>query len=277
MQNLTIKTPAKINIGLNVVGQRPDGFHNIETVFYPIKLYDEITISSGDKFAFECKGNTQIDKEDNTVVKAVGLLEKECGIKFNISINLKKNIPAGAGMGGGSSDGAAVLNALNKMFDLNLKLKHISELALNLGSDVPFFLNPVPSFAVSRGEKLRPIKLKVHSPILIVNPGIHISTKWAYENMLYQNNHTNLLNLMDHETVDWDVLKRKVSNDFEDVVFDKYEEVKKVKELLYDFGASIALMTGSGSTIFGIFSDNNSAENAQKRLPSHYFTFINKA
>ena len=274
MNKLEIKAPAKINIGLKVTGKRSDGYHNIETVFYPVSLFDVITITHSDKFSFRCAGNIELNNSENSAVKAVRLLEEKYGQKFNISVELEKNIPVGAGMGGGSSDGAAVLLALNEFFKLELSSSQLSELALLLGSDVPFFIHPFPSFAASRGENLTPIKLDIPFPILIVNPGIHISTKWAYENIEFNSKSSGFFQILDKENIDFNSLKNIISNDFENVVFGKYEEIRGIKEELYECGASFSLMTGSGSTIFGIFKNMQDAVNASNKFPENYFTFI---
>lgn len=274
MKKLEINAPAKINIGLNILSKRNDGFHNIETVFYPINLFDVLIFTQSDHFSFTCSNPEVTSSGNNSVLKAIELLEKYSGKKINVEVNLKKNIPIGAGMGGGSSDAAGTLLAMNEFFSLGLNEQKLMELALEIGSDVPFFIKPFASFAESRGEKLTLIKLNITFPILIVNPGIHVSTKWAYENIKPERNEISLKEILDKDEIDFTSINNSVVNDFEDVVFQKHPEIKEVKDLLYKSGALFSLMTGSGSTVFGIFKDMKIIRKVIKKLPSNYFTFI---
>jgi 4-diphosphocytidyl-2-C-methyl-D-erythritol kinase len=274
MENIKIKTPAKINLGLNITGKRPDGYHNIETVFYPVNLFDNITIELSDELSIESNNSNLVEEDGNSLIKAVRILEKETGKKLNVKIYLEKNIPIGAGMGGGTSDGAAMLSALNNLFSLKFDMNKLRELALQIGSDAPYFINPVPSVAQSRGEELREIKFYIPFPIVIINPGIHISTKWAYENLLANLQHESILKISDWDKIDIGELKDMLTNDFEKVVFPEYPEIEGIKNKLYDLGAVFSLMTGSGSTVFGIFNDMTSAENALAEFPAKYFRCI---
>ncbi len=276
MKIIKIKTPAKINLGLNIIGKRPDGFHNIETFFYPIKLYDYLTISLSSSFKFKSNIKSLNSDSNNSIIKAKKILEYFTGEKLNFQVELEKNIPIGAGMGGGSSDGAATLLALNKLFELNITKQKLSELALKIGSDVPYFIDPKPCFAISRGEVIQKLKFNIPFPILIVNPGIHISTKWAYENISSHKPRYHLFNLpltLPNKFVE---LRQLVTNDFEEVVFKKYSEIQKIKDSLYNSGAIFALMTGSGSTVFGIFKNIELAQKAEAKFNKRYFTFIDK-
>ena len=187
MKYIEIKAPAKINIGLNIVEKRKDGYHNLETFFYPIcDLFDVLTFEQSDDFSFNCDVDELNSLEDNLVVKAKTLLEDETNKKLNIKINLQKNIPIGAGLGGGSSDAAATLISLNEMFTLNIPYDRLLELALQLGSDVPFFLKAKPAIGKSRGEILAIKEFEIPKYILLVNPRIHISTKEAFANITPQ-------------------------------------------------------------------------------------------
>ncbi len=271
MTKLTIKTPAKINIGLYITEKRNDGYHNLETFFYPIRLYDEIQFEEADRFSFDTNISSLKTDPTNLIIKAKQAIEKQSGKLFNIKIFLKKNIPIGAGLGGGSSDAAAVLSSLNKLFHLNLSEDVLRNLALQLGSDVPFFLNPVPSFASSRGEVLSPVDFKIDKPILIVNPGIHLSTKWAFGQIKPAKPDFDLRNIASRN---WSSIKEKIKNDFEEPVFAEHIEIKKIKDLMYNYGAELAMMTGSGSTVFGIFEDMESAVKTKNQFNNNYFTFI---
>lgn len=276
MEKLEIKTPAKINIGLNVIEKRPDGYHNIETIFYPINLFDKLTLYKSDSLKFNCKNNLIREDESNSIIHAIKLLEEESNGKINCLIELEKNIPIGAGMGGGSSDGAAALKAVNELFNLGVSDNRLADLALKIGSDVPFFLKAKSCFAQSRGELMRDLRLKIPLPILVVNPGIHISTRWAYENINPVKPKKSLFEKFNNPINDFKYLKDLVNNDFEDVVFKKFPEIKEIKETLYSNGALFALMTGSGSTVFAIFDGLNNALKAKEKFSGKCFTFIHQ-
>ncbi|MGE5411935.1 MAG: 4-(cytidine 5'-diphospho)-2-C-methyl-D-erythritol kinase, partial [Clostridiales bacterium] len=253
---------------------REDGYHNLETIFYPIyDLYDEMFFMPSDSFILTTD-NEDLNNEDNLIVKAKNLLEDLTGKKINVKIDLKKNIPMGAGMGGGSSDAATTLISLNEMFDLKVDNPTLMRLALKLGSDVPFFIKPKPSFAQSRGEELSLIDFHISLPILIVNPGIHVSTKSAYQNIRPHKSEFNLKNLEHFDLMQSADLVKNVRNDFEDFVFNSFPQVKAIKDEMYKMGAIFSLMTGSGSTVFGIFKDLDEAEKARRCVPEDYFTFI---
>lgn len=274
MDYLEIKAPAKINIGLFVTGKRADGYHNIETVFYPIHdLYDELIFTRLGSFEF-ISDLKEIQNDSNLVVKAKNLLEEKSGKKINVRIELRKKIPMGAGMGGGSSDAAAALVSLNEMFSLNFNLETLRQFALSLGSDVPFFIKPRSAFAESRGEILTMLNLDIPSPILIVNPGIHISTKEAYQNIKIAPVPFDLRMI---ESICWSNIPdciKYITNSFEEYAFNRHPEIEGIKDTMYRSGAKFSLMTGSGSTVFGIFPDIEAAEAARKAFPKDYFTFI---
>ncbi len=274
MEKLIIKAPAKINLGLNIIEKRKDGYHNIETVFYPIRLYDELEIFKSDAFNFKCSNLFMKSDRSNSIIKAKNLLEDETGKKLNCIIYLKKNIPIGAGLGGGSSDAAATLKALKRLYDLKISTKKLTLLAEKIGSDVPFFIKAIPCYASKKGEKIKEMKITLPHPILIVNPGIHISTKWAYENIRPEKPETNLLSIFNSLDINFKIIKNSVRNDFEEIVFNKFPAIGKIKEQLYNYGAMFSLMTGSGSTVYGIFPDLKSAKNAGEKFNKNYFTFI---
>jgi 4-diphosphocytidyl-2-C-methyl-D-erythritol kinase len=273
MEYLEIKAPAKINFGLNIISKRDDGYHNIETIFYPlIDLYDVITFTKSDKFSFT-SDNKKLENSTNLIIKAKDILESEAKNNFNVEIELIKKIPVGAGLGGGSSDAAAALLSLNEMFNLKYETETLKKFSLQLGSDVPFFINPKPSFAEGRGEKINLINFEINQPILIVNPGIHISTKEAYRNITPKKPSFNLSNLFKIDFSNNELLKY-ITNDFEDNVFKTHPKVKEIKDRLYLNGAKFALMSGSGSTVFGIFENIEAAKKAKDTFPTEYFTFI---
>ena len=276
MKSIQIKAPAKINIGLNVISKRIDGFHNLETIFFPLNdLHDLLTFRLSDNFIFRCDCHGLETDSSNLVMKAVDLLQKYTSRKFALEIELKKNIPMGAGLGGGSSDAATTLVSLNELFNLRIEYDTLLQLALELGSDVPFFLRAKPAVGRSRGEILSLVDLQIEKPILVVNPGIHISTKKAFEYIIPKPSGVNLKELVKNNSIDFNICKDVITNDFEKYVFTSYPEIGAIKESMYMDKAEFALMSGSGSTVYGIFNSLNDAEKARSRFPGDYFTFIN--
>ncbi|MBI1939521.1 MAG: 4-(cytidine 5'-diphospho)-2-C-methyl-D-erythritol kinase [Ignavibacteriales bacterium] len=275
MRFIEIKAPAKINIGLFILSKRADGYHNLLTLFYPIHdLFDLLTFERSSAFEFICSEKNIPCDENNLVVKAKSLLEKVSGKSINVKITLDKRIPSQAGLGGGSSDAAAALISLNEMFQLNLKYEQLLELALQLGSDVPFFIKARPAIGRSRGEILQLAALEINEPILIINPGINISTKEAFAKINPHERNFDFTSVIKNGTPDYSLLKEKVTNDFEEHVFELYPEIKRLKEILYTNGALFSLMSGSGSTVYGIFPDVESAERVKELLPKNYFCLI---
>ncbi len=275
MNIIKIKAPAKINIGLYVLSKRNDGYHNILTLFYPVEnLFDEITIEKSGNFSFVCNCAELKDDKSNLVIRAKNLIEKYSGVSINVKIDLIKNIPIGAGLGGGSSDAAAVLKGLNYLFGLKIDLLTLKSLALELGSDVPFFINKNTAVGYSRGEDLQEINFKIRKPILIVNPGIHISTKEAFQNIKPQKKDFDYSKLLQDAEPNYKMMREALSNVFEEYVFGKYKEVSEIKEKMYSNGALFSLMSGSGSTVYGIFENFSEAEKTYKCFPENYFRFI---
>jgi 4-diphosphocytidyl-2-C-methyl-D-erythritol kinase len=275
MDKITVESPSKINLGLNIVRKRSDGYHDLETIFVPLLLSDKITISRSDQLKLSTNSEFLNELKDNLILKAIRLLEDFTNRKFMLDILVEKVIPIGGGLGGGSSNAATTLKTLNKMFDLRMSYRKLSELALELGSDVPFFLNPVVSYAESRGEVIHPLTLEIRYPILIVNPRIKIDTAWAFEKIRPVSPVKNLRQILQENLDDFDKLKSYVKNDFEEVVFNQFPLLKQIKEELYKQGAEFALMSGTGSTIYGIFSNLQKAFWAEEFFKQQYFTFLN--
>ncbi len=274
MEIVTLKSFAKINLGLNIISKRPDGFHDIETIFYPVQLHDEILIQKSNSSFFESNIEILNSNADNLIIKAKQKLEEYLNKIFSVKINLKKFIPLGAGLGGGSSNAASILLGLNQLFNLNLSGEELFNIAVQLGSDVPFFLDPEPSFAYGKGEILKKINFEIPYPILVINPGIHVSTPWAYSKVIPKKPELNLYTIVENGINNFSKLKGIIKNDFEEIVFRKYPEIKELKQNLYDLGAEFALMTGSGSTFFGIFPNLDEAKKAADILADKYFTFV---
>ena len=247
------KVNAKINIGLQIVRKRPDGYHDLQTVFYPTDFFtDYLRISPSEKeIAFQMESQEDLGSNDNNLcVKAFRLLQKDFGIS-HVEIFLKKGIPSGAGLGGGSADAAFTLKILRDIFQLPINQEKMIEYALQLGSDVPFFLLNKPVYATGRGEVMTPIDLDLSNYRLkIVKPDIHISTKEAYAGVTPRESDIFLPDILKKSPNDW---KNLVVNDFEESLFNKIPALKTVKEGLYQEGALYASMSGSGSAFFGIF------------------------
>ncbi|WP_031528900.1 4-(cytidine 5'-diphospho)-2-C-methyl-D-erythritol kinase [Dyadobacter crusticola] len=242
---------AKINIGLNIVEKRPDGFHNIESCFYPVGWKDALEITRSESFSAEFDGISIPGNEaDNICVKAYQQLAADYDLP-PVKIHLLKGIPIGAGLGGGSADAAFTIKALNEFFDLNISFEKQLSYARRLGSDCAFFILNQPAYCFGKGDEFEPIDIKLKGKwIVLVNPGIHISTVEAYSGIKPQRSDADLRSLLSKPIGTW---KDHVKNDFEATLFPKYALLSEIKEELYKQGALYASMSGSGSTIFGIF------------------------
>ncbi len=254
---------AKINLGLKIINKRSDGFHNLDTIFIELELHDKIYFSKSNKFSLttSCKGL----KTDNSniVTKAYNLLcSNKIESKPNYSIHLDKKIPMGSGLGGGSSNAATTLKALNTLWDCGYTNSELSKLGASLGADVPFFINGGIQHGTGIGDILTPLKNKIFSKlkILLVIPNIHISTQWAYERLNFSLQSTKKGSKLPPLTspVTW----RLFENDFERVIRSTYPEIDEIKSQLYKCGAIYAGMSGSGSTVFGIYDNNKLLQNS---------------
>ncbi len=282
----------KINLGLQILNKREDGFHNLETIFYPIPLRDALEVvraqsepvptfagvegSDGviernldNDISFNSTGLTiECDSHNNLCIKAYDLLKKDFPALPSIQMHLHKTIPMGAGLGGGSSDGALALKLLNEKFQLGLSGHQLINYALQLGSDCPFFIINKPAFATGRGELLEEIQLDLSAyQFAIVNPGIHVNTGWAFANLNLSDRSRgpDLRTIIQQPVSTW---KDQLINDFEEPVSKAHPEIASIKQQLYDAGALYASMTGSGSTVFGIFSRE---QKPSLSFPSSYF------
>ena len=241
---------AKINIGLNVLEKQADGYHKLSSVFYPVnELCDMLEILPAKHFSFSSSG-IAIPGNSNICVKAFELLKADFEIA-NVIMHLHKQIPIGAGLGGGSADGAFALKALNEIFKLELSNIELEGYALQLGADCPFFIENSPKYITGIGEIMRNINLDLSSyKLKFIFPELHISTAEAYGGIIPSQPKTILLDLINQPIENW---KKSVKNDFEVAAFAKYPELAKMKEQLYADGAIYASMTGSGSVIYGVF------------------------
>lgn len=247
---------AKVNLGLHVVEKRTDGYHSIETVFYPVKGLSDILEVLPSKANHTTLTNTGLlvdaPVEQNLCVKAWGLLCKDFSIP-PVELYLHKQIPFGAGLGGGSADAACCLLLLNKLFTLNLSGNRLKEYALQLGSDCAFFIENRPMLATGRGEILKELPLSLAGKhIAIVYPPIHVSTTQAYANITPKQPSHSLAQLLSLPIGQW---KERLTNDFEESIFKAHPQIAEIKEALYKKGAIYASMSGSGSSVFGIFEE----------------------
>ena len=252
-RSLKILSNAKINLGLHILEKLPSGYHNIETIFLPVKdLYDIITIIPRQKkndVEIEVL-NAEIPTEQNLCYKAYKLLARKTNLP-GVKITIEKNIPIGAGLGGGSSNAAFVLKALNSMAEKPLPLQELHNLAAQLGADVPFFLYNKPMFATGTGTTLTPVSIKFKFKIKLNTPGIFSDTTKAYKNFTHFKKHKrSLAELIKEPPNTW---KNNIYNDLEEVVFGFFPELAAIKEQFYSEGAFYASMSGSGSAIFGLF------------------------
>jgi len=249
---------AKINLGLNVLDKRTDGFHNIETVFYPIDLADvlEIIPAADGVFAFTSTGlSVPGEKENNLCLKAYHLLSSILHLP-PVKIHLHKVIPIGAGLGGGSSDGAYTIKLINNLFLLGLSNDQMMDYARILGSDCAFFIENKPLFAYEKGDRFKPVGIDLSSyRIEVISPEIHINTAEAYAMIDLREKTKGILSplveIISKPVTEW---KNQLINDFEEPVIKKYPELGKIKQDLYDRGALYVSMSGSGSSFYGIFS-----------------------
>ncbi len=242
----------KINLGLSIVARRTDGYHDLETVFYPVPLADELEIEEATADAIEVQGiELQGPTDDNLVMRAVRLLRQEgCDVP-PVSIRLVKNIPSGAGLGGGSSDAAYALRMLNEMFALGLSAHRLRLLSARLGADCAFFVDPRPMLATGIGDILSPIDLDLRGlHLAIVKPTDFISTREAFARVSPRRPERSLSELSREGIGEW---HKWVTNDFEASVFPAHPNVAKLKQQLYDCGAVYAAMSGSGSSVYGLF------------------------
>lgn len=242
---------AKINIGLNVINRRDDGYHNLETIFYPVNIKDALEIVVADELSFESSGLEIPGRiEDNLCIKGYHLLKKDFDLP-PVTIHLHKHIPIGAGLGGGSSDAAFFIRLINQNFDLGMSDEQMIGYARKLGADCAFFIQNKPVFAFEIGDEFEPVKLDLSKyQIILVMPPVHISTAEAYRGVKPAPVKESLMDLIYEPVSEW---KKYIKNDFEVSVFKDHPEIRGVKAALYEAGALYASMSGSGASVFGIF------------------------
>lgn len=259
---------AKINIGLSITEKRWDGYHNIETIFYPIQLYDVLEFNSSEDYNFEALGIEIPESGENLCTKAYQLLQSDFPAVKPVSIKLLKNIPVGAGLGGGSSDAAFVLKALNDSNNLGLSAEILREYATKLGADCAFFIENKPLFAEGIGTYFSPVKVDLSDYyIVVIKPDIHISTAEAYSSITPQIPKVDLKRAIQLPIQEW---KFHITNDFELGIFEKYPLIRQIKQKLYEKGALYSAMSGSGSAVYGIFEDKVDLEDLSSMGTIYY-------
>jgi 4-diphosphocytidyl-2-C-methyl-D-erythritol kinase len=264
----------KINLGLNILKKRNDGYHDLETIFYPLPLTDALEIIETkpneriSEFPFSSSGKAVPGKPaSNLCVKAYRLLKRDFPSIPDVHIHLHKVIPSGAGLGGGSADAAFTLKLLNQLLQLSLSNDELIEYALQLGSDCPFFIINKPCYAVGRGEKLEPLAIDLSAyKFVVVNPGIHIDTGRAFLEIKPAQPEKNIKDIITEPVERW---KDDLKNDFEKIIFQKHREIVEIKDNMYKAGALFASMSGTGSTVFGIFPKE---EKINLKFPANYYS-----
>jgi 4-diphosphocytidyl-2-C-methyl-D-erythritol kinase len=267
-QGIKILAPAKVNLFLEILRKRSDGYHQIRSLIQPIRLFDTLWIKTGSKgLEIHCPSHPELENESNLVVHAVHLLEKELDLPLPFSIRLIKKIPIGGGLGGGSSDAAAVLSRINQWLGSPVPRERLMVLAARIGSDVPFFLLKETALALGRGERIEPWPGFPHWWYVLIYPGFSISTSWAYNQVKFpltrREKTFNIRRLKAKEEIPG---KEQLKNDLEAVVQPFFPVLGKIKKALWEQGCLQAQMSGSGSTVFGIWETREKAQEAYHRL-----------
>ncbi len=265
---------AKINIGLEILNKRSDDYHNLNTVFYSLNnLYDELIFERNDDEKVNIDSNIpELNGKDNLIYTAIRKIERKVNKKIGVNINLTKNIPMGAGLGGGSSDAACTINAIDQIYELGLSYNDKLILAQAVGSDVPFFLQSGAAIGRSRGESLTFFDYNVPHQIVIVSPNIHVSTPAAYGELKRDSTPRQLTDykqILERANENPSLMKSMIFNEFEKPIFEKHPEIKEIKRKLYEQGAVFSLMSGSGSSVFGMFESGFDVEKLNDVFPNY--------
>jgi 4-diphosphocytidyl-2-C-methyl-D-erythritol kinase len=267
---LNLRAPAKINWFLSVLSRRKDGFHDINSLMQCVSLYDDLLFYSASTLQVIC--DLDIPLEDNLVYKAASLLQKYASCRKGIKIILHKNIPASAGLGGGSSDAASTLLGLNTLWGLGLNKTELAAMGMEIGSDVPFFLNGPSALIQGRGERIAHIDFDSSMVLLLVKPPLSVSTAWAYKSMKKLTKKTIDIKLFCRAFAERDFasLSNMLKNDLEKVVVKEYPVVGKIKNELLEQGSVLSAMSGSGPTVFGLFESTANASSAAREFDEHW-------
>ena len=275
MKILTVNSYAKINIGLKIINQRINSYHNIETVFQEVQFHDIITINKiNDGYELSSNNVDFPTESSNTCVQAYLRLKKEFPGLKGVKIHVNKNIPMGSGLGGGSSNAASTIIGINNLYDIGLTKPQLENISQDIGADVPFFIEGGIQRGQGIGDKLTPLNIKLTYTILLVFPNNTVNTRWAYSQIRNKLEipikAINFADLMEKEIIPFQLFE----NDFEKIVFSTYPEIGLIKSELLDNNAKFASLSGSGSTVFGFFNDEADAISAELLFSKSYKTII---
>jgi 4-diphosphocytidyl-2-C-methyl-D-erythritol kinase len=276
LSDITVFAPAKVNVILRILDRRPDGFHNLWSVMQAVALDDEVQIrlrADRQDIQLRCDATDLSADQSNLVYRAAAAVLARAQQSVGLDIELRKRIPMGAGLGGGSSDAAATIIGLNCLLQLKWSPAQMAEVGQSLGSDVPFFLFSPAACVTGRGESVRPVVIEGARWVVLVNPGYGVDTKWAYQELAATRTSVRPLSKAQQELdrqsrMGWVQLIAAAENDFEAPVFATHGKLREIKQSLQDHGAEIALLSGSGATVFGVFTDEARARHAQ----AHFVT-----
>lgn len=270
VRQVSVAAPAKINLILRILDRRPDGYHNLWSLMQAVALKDEIVLRLGPqrgRIELTCDQPDVPVGPDNLVCRAAALVLERACLDYGLAIQLRKRIPVGAGLGGGSSDAAATILGLDRLFDLGWSSRQMAEVGGSLGSDIPFFFFAPCAKVSGRGEMVSPLALTGHRTVLLVNPGFGVETKWAYQTLAATRASApalgkDLVELDGRPSISWDALRPRMGNDFESVVFPHHPLLQETKQVLLSHGAESAFLSGTGATVFGIFASLSEATRA---------------
>ena len=276
LHSTTILAPAKINLVLRILDRRPDGYHNLWSLMQTVKLEDRLSLSLNPQHAtitLRCDDPSLKTDASNLVYRAAAAVIEETGHPVGVDIVLAKRIPMGAGLGGGSSDAAATIIGLNRLLNLTWSLEKMTQVGQALGSDVPFFLYAPAAIVEGRGERVTPVHIDGTRWIVLVNPGFPVETKWAYQQLSASRAGMVPVSpahavLGTERPLTWDEVVKKAENDFEAPVFNAHPALRDIQRQLFTNGAEVALLSGSGATVFGVFSGKADAQRAQETFLS---------
>ncbi|GJL53738.1 MAG: 4-diphosphocytidyl-2-C-methyl-D-erythritol kinase [Nitrospirales bacterium] len=274
VREVQVRAPAKINLILKVLGRLPNGYHELWSIMQTVDLFDHVslrTTSSSQGIQLICPSSRVPQGPDNIVYRAAALVLKKADIHDGVEISLEKQIPMGAGLGGGSSDAAATIFGLVQLFQLRWSWPEMTELGAELGSDVPFFFYGPQALIRGWGQDVTPMTITGSRWILLVNPGFSIETGWAYQQIAQSRTQIPRLSaefqaLQQREALDFQDLLPHIENDFEPALFPARHRLNEIKDELCSLGADVALLSGSGSTVFGVFSEEHAAVKASEQM-----------
>jgi 4-diphosphocytidyl-2-C-methyl-D-erythritol kinase len=271
---ITVFAPAKINVVLRILDRRPDGFHNLWSIMQTVALEDEVSIKiRADRQAIQlrCDAAQLAADQSNLVYRAAAEVLARAHLSIGLDVELRKRIPMGAGLGGGSSDAAATIIGLNRLLRLEWSPTQMADAGQSLGSDVPFFFFAPSAIVAGRGETVRPVVVEGRRWVVLVNPGFGVNTKWAYQQLAATRTAVRPLLPVQQELdrqskLSWTQMVAAAENDFESPVFAAYGKLREIKQSLQAYGAEIALLSGSGATVFGVFENEARARQAQAQF-----------